>query len=164
MRQPAPPLTVQIHMNDDMTKPVLPVAGLVAEARRVRDQELGPGALPPLPMSDAKRRQLRALPLMLLISAACFASIIAVSAWVRPLVVAKSGWYGLLAVLHVGVAFGVNFWGWARVLHWFGLRCPYCGATFVFPGLKDPNKDPASAAEDERRCGSCQSVIIDLEA
>jgi hypothetical protein len=149
-----------------MNKPVLSLGEVVreleADARRARDQELGPAAVPAFRLSDVKRRQLRALPLVLLIFAACVGSIFVVIAWVRPLMTAFSPWYGALILVHVGVAFGTFAYGWGRVLRWFGLRCPYCGAAFIVFGFKDPNKDAASAAEDERRCGSCQSVIIDL--
>ena len=147
-----------------MTEPVPSFNDLIADARRVRDEQLGPGAPPPFKLSDVNRRQRRTVPLLLLILAAWVASLFAVIGLVRPLMVSASPWYGLLLVLYVFASFGVVGYAWVRVHRWFGLRCPHCGAAFIHIGLKDQTKDPASAAEDARRCGSCHAVIIDLDA
>jgi hypothetical protein len=137
---------------------------LVAEARLARDRELGPNAAPAFRLSDVKRRQVRALPLMLLILAAWVASQFVVIGWVRPLMVTRSDWYGLLLILYLVVSAAVMSYAFIRVYRWIGLRCPHCGATFIHIGLKEPGKDPARSAEDDRRCGRCHAVIIDLDA
>src|SRR2546421_108945 len=74
---------------------------LVKLARLARDAELGADARPPLRLSDVKRRQRRARPFVLLILVAWAASIFAVILLVRPLMVARSDWYGLLIVLYM---------------------------------------------------------------
>jgi hypothetical protein len=100
----------------------------------------------------------------LLILATWAASIFAVIILVRPLMVTRSDWYGLLIVLYLIPSIGLMGYGMIRVHRWAGLCCPYCGATFVHLELKDPHRDAPAAAEDDRRCGRCQPVIIDLEA
>lgn len=143
--------------------PRIIVSGLIQAARMARDAELGPDARPPLRLSDVRRRQRRAAPLGLLILAAWVASVFAVIVLVRPLMVTRSDWYGLLIILYVILSAGLMGYGIVCVHRWVGLRCPYCGATFIHSELKDPRKDPAAAAEDSRRCGRCHAVIIDLE-
>jgi hypothetical protein len=140
------------------------VADLVAAARATRDRELAGRELPLLKLSWVKRRQRRASPFGLLVLATWVASIFAVIVLVRPLMVSRSDWYGLLIVLYMIPSIGLMGYGMACVQRWAGLRCPYCGATFLHRELKNSKRDPATAAEDDRRCGRCQAVIIDREA
>jgi hypothetical protein len=148
--------------------PTLPnaptIADLVAAARAVRDRELAGRELPLLKLSWVKRRQRRASPLALSVLAAWVASIFAVIVLVRPLMVARSDWYGLLIILYLIPSIAVMGYGMARVQKRAGLRCPYCGATFIHSDWRNPKRDAATAAEHDRRCGRCQAVIIDLEA
>jgi hypothetical protein len=140
------------------------VKALIAAARLARDAELGPDARPPLRLSEVRRRQRCASPLVLMILAAWVASQFAVIVFVRPLMVTRSDWYALLIFLYLIPSIGLMHYGIVRVQRWMGLRCPYCGATFIHSELKNPRKDPATAAEDSRRCGRCQATMIDLEA
>lgn len=136
----------------------------VFAARRARDLQLGPEALPPLRLSDVKRRQRRARPVALLILGLWIVSQWIVIVLVRPLMVAYSNWYGLLIVLYLIPSIALMHYGLVRVQRWVGLRCPYCGATFIYTDLKRPETDPVAAKEHKRRCGRCHAVIIDLEA
>jgi hypothetical protein len=120
--------------------------------------------LPLLKLSWVKQRQRRASPFALVVLAAWVASIFAVIILVRPLMVSRSDWYGLLIILYLVPSIGLMGYGMARVQRWAGLRCPYCGATFIHSELKDPKRDPTTAKERDRRCGRCQAVIIELEA
>ncbi len=119
---------------------------------------------PPFRLSDVKRRQRRVAPLMLLLLAVWVASIFVVIAFVRPLMVARSDWYGVLLIVYVFASFAVLGYLWIRVHRWAGLRCPNCRTTFIYIDLKDPGKDTAVQAEEQRRCSRCQSIIINLEA
>src|SRR4051812_49134953 len=112
-------------------------AELIADIRRARDCQLGPGATPPFRLSDVKRRQRRAalvnLPLMLL----WVASIIAVGLPLRPLSSSHPAAYTLLILGYLLVSFVVLGYCWIRVHRQLGLRCPHCGTTFIYIGLKD---------------------------
>ena len=146
-----------------MTKPAPAPDDLLAEARPARDRELERQAVPPFRLSDVKRRQRRAAPLVILLLLAWAAGVLAVVILVRPVMVARGVSYGLLILLYLFVSFGVFGYVAVRVFSRLGLRCPYCGATFYY--VKDNRGTPSpSAAEDERRCDSCHAVIIGLEA
>jgi hypothetical protein len=145
-----------------MVKPAIIPAELLAAARRQRDRETSPEAVPPFSLSEVRRRQRRASPLVLLIFAAWIASQFAAIMIVRPLMVAKSDWYGLLLVLYLLVSIVIFHYGIDRVHRWVGLRCPYCESTFRHNFIKRRKWDPSTTAEDDRRCGRCQAVIIDL--
>jgi hypothetical protein len=143
--------------NSDFT-----ITELVAAARDARDRELGPEAVPFFKLSDVKRRQRRARPFMLLLLAAWIATQFLVIALVRPLMVTRSNWYGLLIILYELASLVLMLIGLFRIQRWVGLRCPHCGATFLHSTLKREGIDPAEAAERDRRCSRCQSIIIDL--
>ena len=114
---------------------------------------------PPFSLSDVRRRQRRASPLLLLALAACVASIFGVIGLVRPLMVAKSDWYGLLVVAYLIPCFAIYGWAWIMIYRWFGLSCPNCGATFV-------HIDASSGDEknNDGMCSRCRQPLIDLEA
>jgi hypothetical protein len=114
-------------------------------------------------LSDVKRRQRRVAPLTLLLLAAWVASIFVIIALVRPLMVTRSAWYGVLILLYLFASFAVFGYLWVRVFRWAGLRCPHCGSTFMYIDLKDSSRDADVRAEEQRRCSRCQSIIIDLE-
>jgi uncharacterized membrane protein len=101
---------------------------------------------------------------MLLSLAAWVASIFAVIALVRPLMVTRSDWYGVLILIYVFASMAMVGYLWFRLQRRAGLRCPQCGTTFIWIDVKDPSKDAAAHAEEQRRCSRCQSIMIDLEA
>lgn len=145
-----------------MTTTVPPRRRRDAAARLARDAELGHNARPLLRLSDVRRLQRRARPFSLLIMMVWVASVFAVIVLARPLMVNRSVWYGLLIVLYLIPSVGLMHYVMVRMQRWMGLFCPYCGAAFIHSELKDTDKDSAAAAEDLRRCGRCQSIMIDL--
>jgi len=102
--------------------------------------------------------------LILLLFVFWITSLFAVIALVRPLMVSRSAWYGLLILLYFFVSLGVYGYGTIRVLRWFGLRCPHCGATFLYGGVSRPFMSPEEFVERERRCGWCHAIPIDLDS
>lgn len=70
---------------------------------------------------------------------------------VRPLMVTRSEWYGLLILLYTFASSILFGYGVLRVLRWFGLRCPCCGTTFVYAEFK--------GTTGEERCSRCQAII-----
>jgi hypothetical protein len=128
------------------------------------NQEQRPDIIAPLPLSEVRRRQRRLGPLMLLMIVVCVASQFGAIALIRPLMVKRSDWYGLLLILYVFLSFGLMGYGILRVHRWFGLQCPYCGTTFIWVDLKGRNKDPVVHAQEQQQCSSCRAVMIDIDA
>ena len=148
--------------SDPQSSPTL--EELIAAVRAVRDHQLAGRELPLLKLSWVKQRQRRASPFALLVLALWVASIFAMILLVRPLMVSRSDWYGLLMILYLFPSIGLMGYGMTLVQRWAGLRCPYCGSTFIHSESKNSKRDPATAAEYDRRCSRCQAVMIDLEA
>jgi hypothetical protein len=147
-----------------MTEPVVSSKDTVAQARLARDRELGLEAAPPFTLSDVRRRQRRAAPYMLLILAAWVVGLFAVIIWVRPLMVTRTDWYGVLILLYFFPSIAAFHYAMLRVQRRSGLRCPYCGTTFVHLDIKNYRNQSTRPVEDLRRCGRCQAVIIDMES
>lgn len=95
---------------------------------------------------------------MLVIWGGWFASVLFAIALVRPLMITKSDWFGLLLFLYLIPSAGAIFYLWAKVHRWFGLYCRNCGAAFVHIDGSDVVTDGG------RLCSRCGSAIIDLEA
>ncbi len=133
------------------------VATMRAEARAARDAELAESEVRPLALSEVKRRQKRASLVVLPVLALWIASWFGVIALVRPS--ERSGWYMVLIfgyfIVSMAVFLAIKMFIYDR----FGVRCPYCGATIDYVELTGKYKpDP----EDQRRCATCNAVMIDL--
>jgi len=94
----------------------------------------------------------------------CIAAIFAAIFLVNPLMDHGSDWWGLLILAAAVVAFAIYGAFWCRLFRWLGLCCPHCDSTFVHLDFKDPAKDAEVQRQEDRRCGSCGEVIIDLDA
>jgi hypothetical protein len=120
-------------------------------------------AVQPLRLSDVLRRSKAAAVWMLLLGAGWLAGVFAVIALVQPLMVGVSDWWGVLIVAYLFLSTGVCGYLSVRIHRWMKLCCPFCGAAFVYLDLPHPTKSAEVVAEEERHCGFCHAVMIDMD-
>jgi hypothetical protein len=101
-------------------------------------------------------------PFLLLLFAVCVGSIFLAIAYVRPLMVTHSDWYGLLLIPVPFIAFGL-FYAWAWLARRMGIRCPFCGSSFVYLEVSPSNVNAETWRAMQRRCSHCQRVLIDFD-
>ena len=123
----------------------------------------GEGEIPLMKLSWVRRQQKKASVFLILLLGLWIACLIAVILLIRPLM-ETNDWYGFLIILYLFPSCAAMFYGWSLVLRCFGLRCPHCGATFIHMEIKDQRKTLEEIEEEDRCCGGCKTVMIDLTA
>ena len=116
---------------------------------------------PLLKLSFVQRRQkwgaLLMIPLMFVWVGTIFGAI----ALIRPLMVERSEYYGLLILAWMLLSVVPLWLAMCLIYHALGLVCPYCDTAFVKDDYQTPDE---AAAENLRRCMKCHAQIIDLNA
>ena len=152
-----------MQSGDDTPTPKELVDALRGLADKHRDSELKGREVPLLKLSWVQRQERRATPLLLVLLGLYAASQFVAIGLIRPLMLRNSWYAGVLVAWAIISPFLVFGWGVPKVLHWYSLVCPYCGATVSVRMATMPGKLPVDI-ERIRRCKSCRAVIIDPEA